>query len=309
MMDCHCHILPREFVTNLEKFSRLDAYFGLLATTKGSRFVTGEDLLRDMAAYHVDRAVVFGFAFRDTGICRDINDYVAGICRENPGKLVGLGVLDPESPGALEEAERCLELGLSGFGELFPDGHGYSLDSSGLLKLAGIAKDAGVPLLIHVNEQVGHEYPGKGLQGPREAYKFCVRNPDVKVVFAHLGGGLPFFYYMPEVRALENVYYDTAAQPFLYVPGVYRGLKESGALSRVILGTDYPLLSWERYVRDLSKAGLSFDDIDGVISRHGEEVFGEFFETSREGNRKAGQNTVLGEGKGSTEILEQGGFE
>ncbi len=284
MIDCHCHILPEEITQDVTRYGSLDPHFGLLTRTKNARFKTGKDLLVDMAKHSLDQAVVFGFGFKDIGISRAINDYVASVCKEHPDKFVGLAVLDPEREGALKEAERALDIGLKGFGELFPAGHGFDLCGPAMKNLAGLAGDAGVPLLVHVNEQIGHMYPGKGSTGPKEAYWFARENPDVTIVFAHLGGGLPFFYYMPEIKRLRNVYYDTAAQPFLYSSEVYQGLKLSGALEQIVLGSDYPLLKWTRYSKELSHSGLIDDDIDRVISKNPEKVFGKFFLRRKEGD-------------------------
>ncbi len=135
-------------------------------------------------------------------------------------------------------------------------------------------------------------YPGKGRIGPREAYEFACANPDVTVIFAHLGGGLPFFYLMDEVRKLRNVYYDTAAQPFLYLPEVYRSMKLSGALDWILLGSDYPLLSWTRYLRDLSRSGLIDDDINKVTGKNANKVFGRFFLSQKEGNQLTEKNRL-----------------
>lgn len=283
-MDCHCHILPEEITKEVKRYGSLDPHFGLLTRTKNARFTTGKDLVADMAKHSLNQAVVFGFGFKDTGISKLNNDYVASICKQYPDKFVGLAVLDPQSDGALKEAQRALDIGLKGFGELFPAGHGFDLCGPAMKQLAGLAREAQVPLLIHVNEQVGHKYPGKGTIGPKEAYCFARENPDVTVVFAHLGGGLPFFYYMPEIQQLRNVYYDTAAQPFLYSPKVYKSLKLSGALERILLGSDYPLLKWTRYLKDLSHSGLVDDDINRVTERNPKKVFGKLFLRRNEGD-------------------------
>ena len=51
--------------------------------------------------------------------------------------------------------------------------------------------------------------------GPKEAAAFCLNHPEVKVIFAHFGGGLWIYEMMPEMKlALKNAYYDTAAAPF-----------------------------------------------------------------------------------------------
>ncbi len=284
MLDCHCHVLPREITDNLLEFADLDPHFGRLVTTKGARFASGADLIGDMDAIGLDRAVVFGFAFEDVGVCRLQNDYVAELCRCYPHRFTGLGVLCPVAKGAQAEAERCLEIGLHGFGELFPSGHSYSLDARGVSQLAGLARESNVPILVHVNEQVGHVYPGKGSAGPKEAYSFARANPDNALIFAHLGGGLPFFYSMPEVRKLKNVYYDTAAQPFLFDSGVYRVLKAAGALSKIILGSDYPLLGCKRYLTELEKSGLSPEEKDMILEVNGLALFGEYFFRKGAGN-------------------------
>jgi hypothetical protein len=53
---------------------------------------------------------------------------------------------------------------------------------------------------------------------------------------------------MPEVReVMKNVYYDTAATPYLYRSEIYStALKIIGA-EKIIFGSDYPLLGVERY--------------------------------------------------------------
>ncbi len=277
MIDCHCHVLPEEMVSDLGRFAKLDANFSCLLETKGARFVTGPDLLEEMDRIGVQGAVACGFAFRDTGVSRLQNDYVLELQRKNPGRIVALGVLSPNSPGGLHEAERCVALGMAGIGEIFPAGHGFGLDSQGAHTLAGICRDAGVPLLVHVNELLGHLYPGKGSVGPEDAYRFAKDNSKTTIVFAHLGGGLVFYYSMPEVRNLENAYYDTASQPYLYHPSVYKSLEASGAIERIVLGSDYPLLGCERYLRDLRASGISHGGIQRVIADNPRRVFGRFF--------------------------------
>jgi predicted TIM-barrel fold metal-dependent hydrolase len=275
--DCHCHVLPEEIVSNLERFGSLDPHFGTLASTKGARFVTGDTLFDDMLEGHVDKAVIFGFAMNDTAANRLQNDYVVSFAGKHPGRFVPLGVVSPSASGFLREAERCLAIGMAGFGETFPSGHGFDMLGKEMSLLAGLCREANVPLMIHVNEQVGHPYPGKGNVDLTEAFTFASKFPENVIVFAHLGGGLPFFFPMPEIRRLRNVYYDTAAQPYLYQPSVYRAMRETGALERIILGSDYPLLNYERYLKELENSGLSEDDVNKVVSVNPEKVYGTFF--------------------------------
>lgn len=292
VLDVHCHVVPPEIAQDPAGFGRRDPHFDQLLHTKGVRFCTGEDLARDMVHEGVDRVVAFGFSFKDTAVSRLQNDYAVSLAKARPSEVAAMAVLDPESPGALAEAERCLSLGACGFGELFPSGHGFSLDGEGMTRLAGLAREAGVPLLIHVNEQVGHEYPGKGAAGAVEAYRFAVRNPDTVVIFAHLGGGLPFYAAMPEVLSLGNAYYDTAAQPYLFRPRVFRALSVLGILPKILLGSDYPLLSCAKYIQELRTSGIAADEARQVSWDNGWGVFAKFFSLTDRGNLRGGANTL-----------------
>ncbi len=59
---------------------------------------------------------------------------------------------------------------------------------------------------------------------------------------------------MPEIsRAFANVMYDTAASPFLYRDAVYAAAAGILGSSKILFGSDYPLISPERYVRSISE--------------------------------------------------------
>ena len=73
-------------------------------------------------------------------------------------------------------------------------------------------------------------YPGKAalsLAGPYQAIKAF---PEITWILAHWGGGLPFYGLMkkeaPEV--LRNVYFDTAASPYIYRPADLPGRGRDG---------------------------------------------------------------------------------
>lgn len=292
IIDCHAHVVPPEIAGDPAFFAERDPHFALLTKTKNASFLTGEDLIRDMEAHGVHKSVISGFAFKDTGISRMQNDYAAHLMRSYPDKIAFMAVLDPESPGALAEAERCLSLGACGVGEIFPAGHGFDLLGKGMKRVAGLCREAGRVVLIHVNELVGHDYPGKGDVGPLGAYRFSLENPGLTTVFAHLGGGLPFYASMPEIRGLEHVYYDNAAQPLLYKPDVYLALKALGMLDKIMLGSDYPLVTCKRYIREVASSGLTKKEQEMILGENAEGVFGKFFRCRTGGNTSSRQNTV-----------------
>ena len=115
-----------------------------------------------------------------------------------------------------------------------------------------------IPLLLHTNETIGHSYPGKGRTPLERFYELILSFPDLPVILGHWGGGLPFYELMPEVaKGMTNVYYDTAASPFIYSKKIYAIVSQIVGVEKIFFGTDFPLISPRRYFKELEESGLS----------------------------------------------------
>jgi len=273
LVDAHVHVFPEEVIRERDAYLERDEWFGHLYRSPEARMVTGDEVVIHMDAAGVEMSVVFGYAFRDQGLCRLVNDYVIELVSRYPGRLAGLACVSPGAPGAATELERCLDLGLKGCGELMPDGQGFGRiwgagagargggagraggrPANGLAALAGCLEERGLPLLLHANEPVGHHYPGKGDFTPEACFALAQAFPELTIVFAHMGGGLFLYELMPEVRAaLVNVRYDTSAVPYLYGPEVYAVAVSCAGEEKIIFGSDYPLLLPGRYQEGLAR--------------------------------------------------------
>ena len=269
VIDCHTHIMPPELIAARERLCRDERWFGLLYADPCARLAGADDLLLAMDAGGVTAAVAFGFAFRDAGLCRACNDYVLEAAREAPHRIIPFAVVNPTDPrAACDEARRCLEAGAAGLGELMPDGQGFVDD------LLALARAHVASVMLHVNERLGHDYAGKGTQGPEEAYRLALRHPENTLIYSHWGGGLPFYELMPEVRvALRHVYYDTAASPYLYDDAVYRHVM-AWAPTKVLFGSDYPLVAPGRHLRRVRGAGLDDDCLQALLADNARALFG-----------------------------------
>jgi len=157
-----------------------------------------------------------------------------------------------------KELERCLSLGMRGVGELAFYRRGISpQEARRLSSLLAPLSGRGIPLLLHANEPVGHDYPGKSPEGLRSIYQLLLSLPDLTIILAHWGGGFFFYELMPEVaRAARNVFYDTAASPFLYHPRIYGIATCIIGPERILFGSDYPLISPARYFEELKRSRL-----------------------------------------------------
>jgi len=259
IIDAHTHVFPPEICAGRGAFCERDDWFGELYENPRTRMATVEDLIAVMDMDGVDRAVACGFAWSDQGLCREHNDYLIESVARYPDRLIGLAVVQPRAGrAAVRELERCLEADLRGLGELFPDGQGFSLEETDLLApLADVLQQRGWPLLTHTSEPVGHSYRGKGRTFPRQVIVLAQARPELRIVCAHWGGGLPFYELMPEVRqSLQNVYYDTAASPYLYRWEVFSLAVPMVGAEKIMMGSDYPLIRPRTYLLHLAELPL-----------------------------------------------------
>jgi predicted TIM-barrel fold metal-dependent hydrolase len=256
VVDAHVHVMPDRVRRDAALIAAADPWFA--ACHAGERRLAGEaDLLGHLDDEGVDRAVVFTWPFADPRLCAEANDFVAALQRRHPDRVIGCGVVQPADPGAGAELRRCAGLGLRGIGELNADAQGFALGGDELVRLAALSVEVDLPWTLHCSEPVGHAYPGKGTATPDLLARFVERAPSLRLVAAHLGGGLPFYAHMPEIRKLcATIWFDTAALPHLYRPSALGAVVSLTGADRLLLGTDFPLLPMRRYQRALDQAGL-----------------------------------------------------
>lgn len=259
IIDAHCHILPPSFAHRHAELSSRDGTFATLFPEADPRLATAEALIQAMDLAGVDMAVAMGMGWTDPTVAREANDYLISSVNRYPDMLTGFCSVNPAwGSAAVSEVERCAASGLRGIGELHPDSQGFDItDKSLLTPLMAAAQRLELPVLVHASEPVGHRYPGKGHTTPDKLYAFIENFPRNVIICAHWGGGLPFYSLMPEVpKALRNVYFDTAASPFLYRPEVFSQVASLVGADRILLGTDYPLLSHQRLLDQVANSGL-----------------------------------------------------
>jgi hypothetical protein len=263
IIDFHTHVFPPEIREGPHRRFRGEPAFQSLYDSPQARLAGASDLLAAMDEDGIDRSIIFGFPWEDPENYRRHNDYVIDAVTRHPARLIGFCAFSPLSPEGSKEAERCLSAGLRGVGELAVYGSDLGPQATGALgEILAVCRQYDVPLLLHTNEPVGHQYPGKSPMTLRSLYDFVKGHSSSRIVLAHWGGGLFFYALMkrevPEV--LKNVWFDTAASPFLYRSEVYRVAGEILGLDRILFGSDYPLIRPRRYLKEMAVAGLSEGD-------------------------------------------------
>ncbi len=270
ILDAHTHVFPDEVCRRREDFFADEPAFRLLYAHPRSRLLGPAEMVAALAEEGVDAAVVCGFPWRTERLWRRHHEVILEAMRLWSDRLIGFCAVNPLEPGAAREVERCLYQGFRGVGEVawYTDDPGEDLTC--LMPLAELCQHFRVPLLLHTNDPVGAAYPGKAAVSLPALYKIIRQFPEVTWILAHWGGGLPFYGLLkkevPEV--FRNVYFDTAASPYLYRPEIYRLGAEMAAPEKILFGSDYPLLPPSRYLQEMTDAGLPEDWREMILGKN-----------------------------------------
>jgi predicted TIM-barrel fold metal-dependent hydrolase len=276
IIDCHVHLLPRRVRADRSPFCQSDAAFGSLFSSEKSKLVSGQEIIEYLDGSQIDKAVVFGFPWEDHDLIKENNDEIWDFHERYPHRIIPFAVLSPKGGELLHrEAERTLVNGFAGLGELAVYDGGWSFsDFEGLRPSLELAAEMKAPVLIHVNEPVGHAYPGKSPVDFGGLLHMIETNPGVDFILAHWGGGVFIYALMPEVKhVFARTYLDTAASPFLYTPEIFDVACRIVGPEKIFFGSDFPLLPLSRYLKQLDAAGIEGPVRDGILGDNVQKLF------------------------------------
>lgn len=268
IIDSHVHLLPKKVRRNRTLFCASDPAFGSVYSSPKAKLASDREIIEYLDRSGIEKAVVFGFPWASHDLVKRNNDEVWTFHERNPDRIIPFAVLSPKrEEETWREAARTLSQGFAGIGELAMYHGGWSLaDFEALHPNLELAASRKVPVLIHVNEPVGHVYPGKSPVDFRGLLRIIEAHPDVDFILAHWGGGIFIYALMPEVRKiLARTYLDTAASPFLYSPDIFGIACRVMGPEKIFFGSDFPLLPLERYLKELDKAGIEGSTRDLIL--------------------------------------------
>jgi predicted TIM-barrel fold metal-dependent hydrolase len=274
IIDAHTHAFHPAQVRRRNDLSNRDATFREIYADPKAKMATASDVLAALDAAGIARAVVAGFAFSRDCDLRAQNRHILEAAKEHGERIIPFASLNLASAEWRALAEEAIGGGARGFGELRPHNQGWNPLGAAAHELCALAEAHGLVLLWHVSEPVGHDYPGKrGGISPIELCELATAHPGMRMIAAHLGGGLSFFLQMPEVRAaLRNVWFDTAAASLLYDDESIARLAGLAGADRLLFGSDFPLLSPKRHLERI-RAQLEGDDAAAVCGETAHNLF------------------------------------
>ena len=239
-----------------------DANFAALYNQPIAHMASADELIDSMDNACINMSIVCGFHWSNATLCQEGNDYILEAISRHPKRLAGLvTVCLNDEQTAMQELDRCVQNGAIGLGEMRP--HPECLDNAIdrlWTPLASYLVTNRLLCMFHASEPIGHLYPGKGALTPARLYPFIARFPELKLVLAHWGGGLPFYALMPEVKkVLASTWFDSAASPFLYDRSIYNHVSKLVDTKHILFGSDYPLMSHSRALKDVTSLTIDND--------------------------------------------------
>jgi predicted TIM-barrel fold metal-dependent hydrolase len=277
IIDFHTHVFPPQIKKNRSKYIDSDPCFAILYSEKNAKLATADELIASMDKAGVDISIIVNIGWTTHELCVETNDYILESIARYPRRLIGFCTVQPHSyEAAITEIERCAQEGIRGVGEIRPDIQLFDLrDEEVIEPVIEVIRKHKLILLTHDSEPVGHEYPGMGTITPDMLYPFITSYPDLTIVCAHWGGGLPFYALMPEVKqAMNNIFFDTAASPLLYSPQIYEQVIPLIGAEKILFGSDYPLLAQSRLLEEIRSLDLPEGTRDLILSGNAQRLLG-----------------------------------
>ena len=229
----------------------------------------------DVAAYYRERnmaAVVFTVDWETkSGVPPVANEEIPEAAAANSDVLIPFASVDPARPDAVERARRLIsDYGVKGF-KFHPNIQAFFPDDRSVYPLYEVIAEAGLPALFHT----GHSGMGTGLPGGgglrlKYSNPMCLDDvaadlPELQIVLAH-----PSFPWQEEPISIclhkANVWIDLSGWSPKYFPPVLVHYANSLLKTKVLFGSDFPLVTPDRWLADFEQAPFK-DEVRPLIMK------------------------------------------
>jgi predicted TIM-barrel fold metal-dependent hydrolase len=256
-IDVHVHAErnadePQDAVTT-EMLEAAAAYFGGHPPQPTAQEVADYYRERNMAAviFNVDDEAGMGRP-------RLGNEEVLAAARANPDVLIPFGSVDPHRGKlAVRQARELIEQGVRGF-KFHPNTQRFWPNDPEFFPLYRVIAEAGLIALFHSGTTgIGAGMPGGGgvrlkYSNPMAVDDVAAEFPDLDIILAH-----PSFPWQEEALAVAvhkpNVYIDLSGWSPKYFPEILVQYINTRLRGKMLFGSDYPLITPERWLADFEK--------------------------------------------------------
>ena len=274
-IDLHCYPGTQPWIDSYGPFAGgLGAYWKREWVAKPE-----SEVVADFQSAGVE-AVLVAFDIESvTGAPPCTNDYVAGMRDRHPGTVLqAWAAVDPRKGRAsIDAAEHAVrDLRMLGF-HFHPIMGRFSVDDPELRPLFDAIDGMGVPVIV----DVGTTGMGAGLPGGlgsrlRHAHPLAIDDlaatfPGLTIIAAH--PGWPWVDDMTAVALHKaNVYWEVSGWAPKYFPDSLKRDIRGRLRDKVMFGSDYPSMAYERIFHEWEELGYSSEIMEAVFHGNAERV-------------------------------------
>jgi predicted TIM-barrel fold metal-dependent hydrolase len=236
---------------------------------------TLDQIIDEMDEAGVDIGVASSFKFLDTWVVD--NDETAAYIARAPDRFVGCFTVDIRDPmPAMREFRRCVEeLGYRAFRvEPYQYGDGRTTAPPPTDRMYWPFYVACCEYDIPIAIQVGHTGPLLPSECGRPIYldEVALTFPELRILGTHVGNP-----WEEEMMILAwkhpNVYVESSARPARQWSEALRKFAGGYGQDKMIWGTDYPLLPFQRTAQDVYDCGFSNEATRKILRDNAARVF------------------------------------
>jgi uncharacterized protein len=190
------------------------------------------------------------------------NEEIAEAAQKNSDMMIAFASIDPHKGkmGAREARRLIEEHGIKGF-KFHPTVQGFHPYDRMAWPLYEVIAEHGMPAIFHSGHSgIGSGMPGGGglrleYSNPMHLDDVAIAFPDMKIIIAH-----PSWPWQDEALSLAmhkpNVWIDLSGWSPKYFPPQLVRYANTLLKERMLFGSDYPLITPERWMKDFREAGF-----------------------------------------------------
>jgi len=241
--------------------------------------VSLEDMLRRMEAAGIERAFLVAARAGPTGHRASFHvpyELVADAVRQYPDRFSGLAGIDPtRGMAGVRELQRAVEeLGFVG-AHSYPHWFELAPDHARYYPFYAKCVELGVPIQLQVGQSLiySKDLPRRSVGRPIALDAVACDFPELKLIGIHIG--VPW---TQEMIAMawkhENVFIGSDAHSPRYWPPDFVHFLNSYGKDKVIFGTDFPILGFERTMREIDQLALKPEVRRKLLRENAVRIYG-----------------------------------
>ncbi len=276
IIDLHCYTNTQEWIDCQGPYvAALAKYWNRDWSAK-----TEDDVIAEFEGAGIEACLVALDLETTIGTRPCDNDYVHAMWKRHPDRVVQCwGTVDPFKDTAIDEAIHAVkDLGMFGF-HFHPIMQHFAVNDERFYPLFETINGLGAAVMIDVGTTgMGAGMPGGMGAKIRHAHPLALDDlasdfPDLTILAAH--PGWPWYEEMTAVALHKgNVYWEMSGWAPKYFPEPLKRDMRGRLQDKIMFGSDYPSLPYERIFREWGELGYKDEILEKIYHGNAERVLG-----------------------------------